>query len=383
MGDWQEIAPSVGIALIFAFIAAKLISVLSSCRNDNSKMTGQQTVESTIETHGKAQIPSENYSTEEQSQLHNGKGEIAEKSMKRDGKTLEMEGNTLEFEGKSLKDDGFDGRSMEESGSGDLYGEGYLDEEDDWEGVQSTELEDNFGAATSYVASMAVQSSVKISNDVQLQFYGLYKIATEGPCGAPQPSALKMTARAKWNAWQRLGTMSAEAAMQKYITLLTEIQPKWVDGIKKKCKKKEEEKSQRSTTTEVIGPVFSTFINPEGSDDEIILEAIHSHASEGDITSLVQALEQGIPIDLEDSQGRTALHWAVDRGHMKVIEALISKGAYVNAKDAEGQTPLHYATVCEREDIAKYLIDNGADTSVKDNDGATPYSLCPSMSGKA
>jgi len=181
--------------------------------------------------------------------------------------------------------------------------------------------------------------------------------------------------------------MSPEAAMQKYITLLTEIQPKWVDGTKKKCKKKEEESSQRSTRTGVIGPVFSTFINPEGSDDEMMLEAIHSYASEGDITSLLQALEQGIPIDLEDSQGRTALHWAVDRGHVKVIEALISKGAYINAKDMEGQTPLHYATVCEREDIAKYLIDNGADASVKDNDGTEPYSLCPSywnwMSGKA
>lgn len=234
MGDWQEIAPSVGIALIFAFIAAKLISVLSSSRNDNSQLTGQQTVESTIETHVKAQIPAENYSIEEQSQIHDRKEEIAEKSIKSDGKTLEMEGKTLEFEGKSLKDEGFDGRAMEESGSGDLYGEGYLDDEDDWEGVQSTELEDTFGAATSYVASMAAQSSQKISNDVQLQFYGLYKIATEGPCGVPQPSALKMTARAKWNAWQRLGTMSPEAAMQKYITLLTEIQPKWVDGIKKK-----------------------------------------------------------------------------------------------------------------------------------------------------
>jgi hypothetical protein len=30
-----------------------------------------------------------------------------------------------------------------------------------------------------------------------------------------------------------------------------------------------------------------------------MLEAIHSYASEGDITSLLQALEQGIPIDLE------------------------------------------------------------------------------------
>ncbi|KAG2279384.1 hypothetical protein Bca52824_050604 [Brassica carinata] len=38
-------------------------------------------------------------------------------------------------------------------------------------------------------------------NELQLQLYGLYKIATEGGCTAPQPSALKMTSRAKCACW--------------------------------------------------------------------------------------------------------------------------------------------------------------------------------------
>jgi len=33
-----------------------------------------------------------------------------------------------------------------------------------------------------------------------------------------------------------------------------------------------------------------------------------------------------------DSEGRTPLHWAVDRGHSGVIELLCSKGADMNAK---------------------------------------------------
>ena len=35
---------------------------------------------------------------------------------------------------------------------------------------------------------------------------------------------------------------------------------------------------------------------------------------------------------LADSEGRTPLHWAVDRGHLKITEALVSKNADVNSK---------------------------------------------------
>lgn len=33
-----------------------------------------------------------------------------------------------------------------------------------------------------------------------------------------------------------------------------------------------------------------------------------------------------------DSDGRTALHWAVDRGHLHAVELLLEKGAQINAK---------------------------------------------------
>lgn len=35
---------------------------------------------------------------------------------------------------------------------------------------------------------------------------------------------------------------------------------------------------------------------------------------------------------LADSEGRTPMHWAVDRGHLKIAEALLSRNADVNAK---------------------------------------------------
>ena len=33
-----------------------------------------------------------------------------------------------------------------------------------------------------------------------------------------------------------------------------------------------------------------------------------------------------------DSEGRTPLHWAVDRGHLNLTELLLNHGADVNAK---------------------------------------------------
>lgn len=67
---------------------------------------------------------------------------------------------------------------------------------DDWEGVERTELEKRFGDAVVFVGSK--NNAVRIDHDLKLQLYGLHKIALEGPCRAPQPMSLKVSARAKW-----------------------------------------------------------------------------------------------------------------------------------------------------------------------------------------
>jgi acyl-CoA-binding protein len=77
------------------------------------------------------------------------------------------------------------------------FGGSLLSDEDEWEGVESTELDEMFGVAASYVASMEANLSQKIPNEAQMELYGLYKVATEGSCNIPQPSPLKITARAK------------------------------------------------------------------------------------------------------------------------------------------------------------------------------------------
>ncbi|XP_057779929.1 acyl-CoA-binding domain-containing protein 3-like isoform X2 [Salvia miltiorrhiza] len=74
--------------------------------------------------------------------------------------------------------------------------------DDDWEGVERSELEKCFAEAVNYVEcggkGKEVDRLVRLGSDVQMQLYGLHKIALEGPCLEPQPMALMVSSRTKW-----------------------------------------------------------------------------------------------------------------------------------------------------------------------------------------
>ncbi|KAH6785110.1 hypothetical protein C2S51_037565 [Perilla frutescens var. frutescens] len=101
--------------------------------------------------------------------------------------------------------------------------------DDDWEGIERSELEKVFAEAVNYVEYGGKDKEDdrlgKLGSDVQMQLYGLHKVAVEGPCREPQPMALMVSARAKWNSWQKLGSMSREVAMQQYIEVLSKNIP--------------------------------------------------------------------------------------------------------------------------------------------------------------
>ncbi|KAF7138190.1 hypothetical protein RHSIM_Rhsim07G0221900 [Rhododendron simsii] len=105
------------------------------------------------------------------------------------------------------------------------------EEDDDWEGIERSELGEVFAAAAKYVASGGKDERLSnMGSDVQMQLYGLHKVAMEGPCHEPQPMAIKISSRAKWNAWQRMGNMDPEVAREQYIALLSDKVPGWMEG---------------------------------------------------------------------------------------------------------------------------------------------------------
>lgn len=50
-------------------------------------------------------------------------------------------------------------------------------------------------------------------------------------------------------------------------------------------------------------------------------------------------------------------------------------GADIDAADTNGRTALHYALRYGSQDVARYLIKKGADYNRADNSGVTPASL--------
>ena len=144
-GDWQELGQAAAIGLLFAFLVAKLISTVIAFKEDNLRITRSPPSSPTAAA-PEAPVPA-----------------------------------APPLPSYDVSTDG---------GSGS-------DSDSDWEGVESTELDEEFSAASAFVAASAA-SGTSVPEEAQLRLYGLYKIATEGPCTAPQPSALKLKARAKW-----------------------------------------------------------------------------------------------------------------------------------------------------------------------------------------
>lgn len=61
------------------------------------------------------------------------------------------------------------------------------------------------------------------SNDDLLILYGLYKQITQGNCNTPQPWAVQVEHRARWDAWFAHCNMNKNEAMQKYIQNVNDI----------------------------------------------------------------------------------------------------------------------------------------------------------------
>lgn len=229
-------------------------------------------------------------------------------------------------------------------------------------GDVTEEVLEEFEAAVAYVlTSGEVRGSSNTT--LQLELYGFYKQATEGPCTVPQPSVTDPRGRAKWHAWNNKRHVGAGEAMECYVTVLKHLVPGWQapagggggdDGV-----------GGRSVST------FAALPEAEPADPRWVL---HRLVAVADGAGARAALDGGADPDTPDEERRTALHFAADRGHVGLIKELIERGASVDPKDCDGQTPLHYAALSDQHEAYAALVTAGADEDLADNEGETPRS---------
>ncbi|XP_075682790.1 enoyl-CoA delta isomerase 2-like [Rhinoderma darwinii] len=60
-------------------------------------------------------------------------------------------------------------------------------------------------------------------NDIKLKLYALFKQATQGSCNTPKPGMLDFVNKAKWDAWNSLGSLSKDEARKSYVELVNNL----------------------------------------------------------------------------------------------------------------------------------------------------------------
>lgn len=88
---------------------------------------------------------------------------------------------------------------------------------------QMNEIHSNFEQSFRDAAARIMTRKTQPSNADLLILYGLYKQATQGDCNIPQPWAVQVEARAKWDAWNKYNRMERMNAMRNYIDKVEEL----------------------------------------------------------------------------------------------------------------------------------------------------------------
>lgn len=229
---------------------------------------------------------------------------------------------------------------------------------------------------------------VRLTEDQKLKLYALFKQATEGDNATTCPSLLDIVGRAKWNAWQAMAGISHADAQARYVACIQE----WYgdgaasgmkdtaqrDGAGRNLGRKDDDNfSFGSSQLRALGEIGIDGCivrrerrkgeerGKEGEEEEEGEEAqdVFYYVKRGMVEEVLARLEKGeregeprVDIDVRDEEGRTLLHWAVDRNHRVLVELLLTRGSDRTAEDAEGETPLDYARLCEHDALVEILV---------------------------
>lgn len=102
----------------------------------------------------------------------------------------------------------------------------------------------------------------------------------------------------------------------------------------------------------------------------------------GDMVTLERILKLNIWVDFYTKDGVTALMKAVQGGKKAAVDALIAKGADVNLQDSNGNTALHHLAKnlnMKIEDVLTTLLASKANLEIKNSAGETPLMVAKKL----
>ena len=95
-------------------------------------------------------------------------------------------------------------------------------------------------------------------------------------------------------------------------------------------------------------------------------------ARRGDVSKVADMVQAGMPVDIDDEDGWTALFRAACYNRTDLVRYLLNNGANVNKQDRWGETALYSASRMNKTDVMTILLQHGAIKDIKDNYGFTP-----------
>lgn len=236
------------------------------------------------------------------------------------------------------------------------------DMSDELEETTASPLEESFARATKYIE----HSTDQFKQEQLLQFYGLYKQATVGPCNTPKPAIYSMAARAKWYAWDKVRQLDPADARQQYVRLLDELAPSW-------CERHGSPGAPEPAWVSVSRPKrLSECSLPDDGTARSLVDRIKADDLDGVRAMLGDSGEPAALVNGLDDEGMAAIHWAADRGNVEILTRLLAvDGIDINLRGADGQTALHYASSCGNVECLQLLLQHGADRTIRDEEGET------------
>jgi ankyrin repeat protein len=96
----------------------------------------------------------------------------------------------------------------------------------------------------------------------------------------------------------------------------------------------------------------------------------------GDERSVADIIDNSsVDIDVQDSQGKTALHYAAEHGNLIIIKLLLSKEASLDVRSNDRGTVLHVAAAKSDEKVIEALFERGANLHAEDVDERKPLAV--------
>ena len=100
-------------------------------------------------------------------------------------------------------------------------------------------------------------------------------------------------------------------------------------------------------------------------------ETLVGAARRGDTRALRALVQQHVDVNAPDTDGTTALHWAVHHDDLQAVDLLVSAGARVNAANQYGVPPLVLASTNGNAAIVERLLQARADPNTSVPGGET------------